>query len=137
MASESSLLVDQVPKSFAALGQKHNALVDLLRTMTGSGACKVTFSENKIIISVPTASIPDPLTIDTLNATNVIGSTGYFTDVISTYGTFQDLLVYGPSTSYGLEINSASLTHSMSIKEIDVCSGGVAKKMLIIASDPY
>jgi len=29
------------------------------------------------------------------------------------------------------------LTHDMGIKEIDVCSGGVAKKMLVIASAPY
>lgn len=29
------------------------------------------------------------------------------------------------------------LTHDMGIKEVDVCDGGVAKKMLIIASNPY
>lgn len=29
------------------------------------------------------------------------------------------------------------LTHDMGIKEIDVCSGNVAMKMLVIASEPY
>lgn len=36
-----------------------------------------------------------------------------------------------------LSINESALTHDMSIKEIDVCVAGVAKKMLVIASDPY
>jgi hypothetical protein len=36
-----------------------------------------------------------------------------------------------------LLIDESDLTHNMSIKEIDVCVAGVAKKMLVIASDPY
>ncbi len=36
-----------------------------------------------------------------------------------------------------LQIAPGDLSKNMSIKEIDVCSGGVAKKMLVIASDPY
>lgn len=36
-----------------------------------------------------------------------------------------------------LTINPALITQNMGIVEIDVCSGGVAKKMLIIGSAPY
>jgi len=38
---------------------------------------------------------------------------------------------------YTLTINPALITHNMGLVEIDVCSGGVAKKMLILASAPY
>jgi len=36
-----------------------------------------------------------------------------------------------------LTVNKSLLTQNMTLREIDVCSGGVAKKMLIIASAPY
>jgi len=36
-----------------------------------------------------------------------------------------------------LTINPALITQNMGIVEIDVCSGGVARKMLILASAPY
>lgn len=152
MPSESSLLVTQVPASFVTIGEKHNALVDLLRTMTGTGGCKVTFSENKIIINVPTLSItssdiPDPLTVDTIynttfNGGAIYGSTLNVTTIastdagISSVTAFDELAVLNAGVA-SLQIMSASVTRNMSIKEIDVCSGGVAKKMLILASDPY
>lgn len=140
MADQSSLLVSQVPSSFAALGEKHNALVDLLRTMTGTG-CKVTFSENKIIIAVPTFSVPDPLTVGTINNTTLNGSNAYFYQVDSTYGAFTslgatDFFVNSVGT-YSISLPATSITRNMTIKEVDVCDGGVAKKMLIVASDPY
>ena len=47
------------------------------------------------------------------------------------------VMVKNLSTSYQLNINVADITHNMTIKEIDVCVGGVNKKMLVIASDPY
>ena len=81
MAENSQLKLSQVPSAFAALGEKHNALVDLLRTMTGTGMANVVFSEGKIIINVPTVSvtgggtIPDPLTLNTFNGTNFNGGT--------------------------------------------------------------
>lgn len=34
-------------------------------------------------------------------------------------------------------LQNSAVTHDMSIREIDVCSGGVAKKMLILGSAPY
>lgn len=78
MAENSSLKLAQIPSSFLELGTKHNRLVDTLRTMTGTGMCSVLFSENKIIINVPTVSttggsvtVPDPLTIGTINVTNL------------------------------------------------------------------
>jgi hypothetical protein len=39
--------------------------------------------------------------------------------------------------SKSLQISFASLTHNMSIREIDVCSGNTAMKMLVLASAPY
>jgi hypothetical protein len=36
-----------------------------------------------------------------------------------------------------LNIDESALTHDMEIREVDVCDGGVAKKMLVIASAPY
>lgn len=36
-----------------------------------------------------------------------------------------------------LTIDKTLLNHNMTLMEIDVCSGGVAKKMLILASAPY
>lgn len=38
---------------------------------------------------------------------------------------------------YTLTINPSLITQNMGLVEIDVCSGGVAKKMLILASAPY
>lgn len=216
MADESSLFVSQVPASFESLGLKHNKLVELLRTMTGEGNCKVTFSDGKIIINVPSVSaggsfvIPDPLTIGTiyvnfldgqsiygvngvinnlssptfdsyyatiesLTATSITAVTVYATTItassisatsffsssatfssltatVATVGTFRATSITATSitaTSYWgdsltltnggntISIAQASITRSLSLKEIDVCSGGVAKKMLILASDPY
>jgi len=39
--------------------------------------------------------------------------------------------------TYSVEIDEALLSRDMYIREIDVCDAGVAKKMLIIASEPY
>lgn len=140
MIPESQLFVSQVPASLVALGEKHNALVWLLRTMKGAGACEVTFSENQIIISVPTAGIPDPLTVDTIynttfNGDAIYGSTLNVATVSTTDLVTDALTIYNSGSTF--QILSSSVTRNMSIKEIDVCSGGVAKKMLIVASDPY
>jgi hypothetical protein len=48
-----------------------------------------------------------------------------------------DGIVYTNSDSKVFQISPSDLTHNMSIKEIDVCVAGVAKKMLVVASDPY
>jgi hypothetical protein len=47
------------------------------------------------------------------------------------------VMVKNLDTSYQLNINVADITKNMTIKEVDVCVGGVNKKMLILASDPY
>jgi hypothetical protein len=36
-----------------------------------------------------------------------------------------------------LTVDNSLLTHNMTLREIDVCSGGTTKKMLILASVPY
>jgi hypothetical protein len=36
-----------------------------------------------------------------------------------------------------LTVDKSLLTHNMTLREIDVCSGGTTKKMLILASVPY
>jgi hypothetical protein len=48
--------------------------------------------------------------------------------------TYSRIELVGANT---LAIDESDLSHDMSIKEIDVCVAGVAKKMLVIASDPY
>jgi hypothetical protein len=92
-------------------------------------------------------------------AIDVVGSDGKLNKVAkhsswvapTTYPTFLKTSTTGntqfvTADSNGLEIDQgtykariwfASLTKDMSIKEIDVCVGGVNKKMLILASDPY
>ena len=41
------------------------------------------------------------------------------------------------ATSKTLQLDPTLITQDMTVREIDVCSGGVAKKMLIVASAPY
>lgn len=45
--------------------------------------------------------------------------------------------VFNNSTGKVATIPFALLTQDMTIREIDVCDGGVAKKMLVLASAPY
>jgi hypothetical protein len=69
----------------------------------------------------------------------------------SNFNTFNNQLHYDDGTTtvdidgngividrgYTLTIDPALITHNMGLVEIDVCSGGVTKKMLILASAPY
>ena len=48
--------------------------------------------------------------------------------------TLSSIEMYGAKQ---LLISESALTKNMSIREIDVCDAGVAKKMLVIASAPY
>lgn len=45
--------------------------------------------------------------------------------------------LYRSSNGKTLDIQTSALTQDMAIREIDVCDGGVAKKMLVIGSAPY
>lgn len=75
--------------------------------------------------------------VDAINCTD----SATFVDAYSTTITANYLDIEGTfkvvNGSYSLSVPFASVTRNMTIKEIDVCSGGVAKKMLILASDPY
>lgn len=44
---------------------------------------------------------------------------------------------YFDAGTKSLTLDAINITQDMSIREIDVCDGGVAKKMLVIASAPY
>jgi hypothetical protein len=77
-----------------------------------------------------------------VNTIEVGGSGGALFQMTTSTGAFQLtgtglLMAPLPSTGAGITINYSQLTKFMTIKEIDVCSGGVNKKMLILASDPY
>lgn len=82
MGKYSQLQLSKVPRAFVEIAEKHNSVVELLRTMTGTGGCNVLFSEGKIIISVSASTtgggsvtVPDPLTLNTFNGTNFNGGT--------------------------------------------------------------
>jgi hypothetical protein len=73
----SKLYVDQAPAAFANWAEKYNSLVYLIRTMQGNG-CDIKVSDSQIIISVSASTtgggsvtVPDPLTIGTINVTNL------------------------------------------------------------------
>ena len=128
MADESSLFVSQVPTSFESLGLKHNKLVELLRTMTGEGNCKVTFSDGKIIINVPSVTagssfvIPDPLTIGTiyvnfLDGQSIYGVNGVINNLSaptfdSFYATIESLTAISitSATVYATAITASSIS---------------------------
>ena len=46
----SALKIDQVPSAFVAIGAKHNALVDVVKSMSGAGGIAVRVSDANIII---------------------------------------------------------------------------------------
>jgi hypothetical protein len=45
--------------------------------------------------------------------------------------------VYNAATGANCEIYVDDVTADMRIREIDVCDDGTAKKMLVLASEPY
>jgi len=59
-----------------------------------------------------------------------------FFKVVRTNTTTQ-IQLFNITGSKLLNIDAKNITQNMGIKEIDVCSNGVAQKMLILASDPY
>lgn len=61
----------------------------------------------------------------------------YSTTITANYADIEGNFRVLNGGSYSCSIPAASVTRNMTIKEIDVCYGGVAKKMLILASDPY
>ena len=47
------LKLEQVPAAFAVIAEKHNALVDLIRSISGSNGIDVTITNKNIIIQLP------------------------------------------------------------------------------------
>lgn len=82
------------------------------------------------------------LTIDTIDGSSAQYSSNIAVVSDGATGALIELDPAGDGIYYGyggknFEVQGTLLTQSMSIKEIDVCVAGVAKKMLVIASDPY
>jgi len=53
------------------------------------------------------------------------------------YVAFGSNYFYFDAGTYSMTLDAADITRNMSVREIDVCSGNVAMKMLVIASAPY
>lgn len=76
----SNLYIQQLPSSFASIGEKHNALVDVVKSMSGAGGISVKVSEANVIIDGSGISVTggggtegDPI--------QVVGSTGLLNTV--------------------------------------------------------
>jgi len=152
----SSLKISECPSAFEEFARKHNALVDLIRSMAGTGGIKVTTSDAKILFDGAGVAGSGGGTVVSTSY-SVVGYDGKLIDVIrsgattpSSYPTF--LRVVNSSTSIDLSstgfsatnssnksctISFAAITADMSVREIDVCENGLAKKMLIVGSAPY
>lgn len=159
MGKLDSLKIDECPYAFASFAAKHNALVDLLAATVGKDGIEVIMAEKNAIIRANIPAGPAGNIANT-NYANVVTSNGYLANAyvananIGTYPTALRVLhvasgVYMEMASPGdipgirlvgaktLQILESDLVQNMSIREIDVCDGGTAKKMLVIGSAPY
>jgi hypothetical protein len=84
----------------------------------------------------PTTLIETSYVLDETGLTLMDTANFDFFKVVRTNATTQ-IQLFNITGSNLLNIDAKNVTQNMSIKEIDVCSSGVAKKMLILASDPY
>ena len=148
----SGLKIQQLPAAFVEVGAKHNALVDVVKTMKGENGITVVASDANIIlrgVSTTGTVEGDPV--------NVVGSDGKLNAVVkhSTWAspTYYPTYLRTSTTpnsitmdSNGLEVSNgtqtcrmyfSAFTKNLAFKEVDVCVAGVSKKMLILASDPY
>jgi hypothetical protein len=151
------LTVGPVIKPLGKLKRAHNKLVNLIRTITCKGGLKVSISDGRLIFDAS-----EIIGVSEGAAIDVPGSDGKLNKVPK-HSTWASPTLYpselrvvhvssgvymamsSPSNIPGirmvgthtLAILESDLTHDMSIKEIDVCDGGVTKKMLVIGSDPY
>lgn len=84
-------------------------------------------------IMIDQASLANDITIDS-NGIKVLAASSANYTKITNEGLIQ---VFNDTDTKLLTIDPALITETMSIREIDVCSGGVAMKMLVLASAPY
>jgi hypothetical protein len=159
MGKLDSLKISDCPYAFASFAAKHNALVDMLAGMVGQNGISVVLAEKNAIIR-GAGGAGGNVTIDNVATANVVGAGGYLANAyvananIGTFptalrvlhvasGTYMEIAAPGDLPgirlvgTHALEILESDLTADMAIREIDVCSGNVAMKMLVIASAPY
>ena len=101
----SSLKLTQIPAAFEAVGAKHNALVDVVKTMKGENGITVVASDANVIIrgsSTTGTASGDPV--------DVVGSDGKLNAVVK-HSTWASPTAYPQR----LEIRSGSVTMSMSL----------------------
>jgi hypothetical protein len=109
---------------------------------------KIKVNPPKPIEQPPSVKVGDTKTNmlagkDSLYSTAFISSTVpfnnqlHYNDGVRTIDIDGSGIVMSSTGAATLTITPSLITHNMSLVEIDVCSGGVAKKMLILASAPY
>lgn len=152
----SNLYIQQLPSSFSSLGEKHNALVDVVKSMSGAGGINVKVSDANIIIdgtSVTGGGGSEGAAIE------VVGSDGklnkvpkhstwatpvtYPTELRVVNGTKSITLdsngftMNDSSTGKSLTISFSLLTQSIALRSDAYCDGATTKSMLHLGSAPY
>jgi hypothetical protein len=143
MGKLDSLKIDDCPYAFASFAAKHNALCDLIGSMVGENGISVVMAEKNAIIrgaggganvTIANAYVANanigayPTAIRVLHV-----SSGVYMEMASP-GDLPGIRLVGAKT---LQILESDLVQNVSLREIDVCDSGVARKMLVLASAPY
>jgi hypothetical protein len=115
-----------------------------VKVLTGSGVSNYTKIGNDGVITlhngpnvrsivISQVSFYDDIKIDKdgVKVTNVASSD------FARLGNDGKVTVYDSSSANSLVLDPSAITHAMTIREINVCDGGVAKKMLVVGSAPY
>jgi hypothetical protein len=161
MPDLSHLRIGKVPSAFAEMAEKHNELVQLIASIEAASGINIK------MVSSPEKKLKVPGTSTTIsrkprgririgiqpaaNGQNLPTPLNelhfrYYVDQTDPNSTLLKSVDIDNTNSVSFTNNVLSkklvmgfseITQNMGIKEIDVCSGGVAKKMLILASDPY
>ena len=167
MGKLDSLKITEAPLAFASFAAKHNALCDLLAGMVGENGISVVIAEKNAIIRgnvtangnvVSTGGITMENVYSNLNANvaNLVRHDGLLANAyvananIGTYPSIGKFVTASGNVvidSVGVVITKsdgkicniafATLTQNMSIQNVQVCSNGNTKSMLVIASAPY
>jgi hypothetical protein len=164
--ASSILTIDECPRAFINFAHKHNMLVGLVRGIKGRGGINVTVADYNLVIegnqwlqavtsdgtlfraiihSFPPqgtpASFPTHLQTgpDVSNNRTIMEpqEVGWSKADLSSYAILSTdgLAMVKPGLSLSLSLSA--LTHSMSIRTIDVCDSGTPKSMDILGSAPY
>jgi hypothetical protein len=146
------LKIEKSPKAFVPLAEKHNNLVKVVKGMTGRRGVKIVASDNNIEIGLIGTPVFVVGSLGYLRAVGLDFDPAYAAGLSTTYPTILKTLtgtsevtmnatgVTVSDGTYSAVIDVATLTSkakNMTLREIDVCDGGAAKKMLVLASAPY